>query len=385
MKQLLYVILIIVKQLLYVILITSLLLLPGLPVAGQPADSTYQALPFAQDWANTGLITTSDDWAGVPGVVGYRGDDLTTTTGVDPQTILADGTATPVDVNANQTNPDTYTTGGVTEFELAESRRSPCNGSGTADAPFICSSTSTPRVSRDIQVAYNLRDLDGSADNAVQQVALHYRVGSTGNFTNLPAGYVADATTGPSLATLVTPVAVTLPAAADNQPAVQVRIMTTNAVGNDEWVGIDDIAVTGTLRSSWNRSSTSSRPQRPAPTWNTSSSSARPAPTTRPTRVLEIEGDSTSNVGTVDEVIAAGTTDAAGFWLANLAAEHPGERHSHPAAGQGLHRRVGRRPGHRRRRRAGRHALGGAGRRRGGQRRRRGGRDLRRPGPRPEL
>jgi hypothetical protein len=52
-------------------------------------------------------------------------------------------------------------------------------------------------------VSYNLRDLDGSIDNAVQPVALQYRVGSTGNFTNLPAGFVADATTGPSLATQV--------------------------------------------------------------------------------------------------------------------------------------------------------------------------------------
>src|SRR6185369_6354758 len=56
-------------------------------------------------------------------------------------------------------------------------------------------------------------------------------------------GFVADATTGPSLATKVTPVSVTLPAAADNQPLVQVRIITTNAIGNDEWVGIDDLLI----------------------------------------------------------------------------------------------------------------------------------------------
>lgn len=35
----------------------------------------------------------------------------------------------------------------------------------------------------------------------------------------------------------------TLPVAANNQPQVQVRILTTNAVGSDEWVGIDDITV----------------------------------------------------------------------------------------------------------------------------------------------
>jgi predicted extracellular nuclease len=34
--------------------------------------------------------------------------------------------------------------------------------------------------------------------------------------------------------------------------------------------------------------------------------------------ILEIEGDSSSNEGTVDEVVAVGTTDAAGFWLGSL-------------------------------------------------------------------
>lgn len=36
--------------------------------------------------------------------------------------------------------------------------------------------------------------------------------------------------------------------------------------------------------------------------------------------ILEIEGDSTSATGTVDEVISVGTTDANGFWLGNLPA-----------------------------------------------------------------
>ena len=76
-------------------------------------------------------------------------------------------------------------------------------------------------------------------------MALQYRVGSSSNFTNLPAGFVAIATTGPSLATLVTPVNVQLPIAVENQPEVQVRIITANAVSNDEWVGIDDISVIG--------------------------------------------------------------------------------------------------------------------------------------------
>jgi predicted extracellular nuclease len=210
------------------------------------ANNTAQALPFSQDWTNAGLITADDNWNNVPGIVGYRGDGLATGTGVDPQTIVVDGTNTPIDVNANETSPNTLDTGGVAEFDGIANRTIALQGSGTADAPFIIINLNTTG-SMNVTVAYNLRDIDGSADNAVQRVALQYRAGNSGNFTNLPAGFVADATTGPNLATQVTAVNVTLPAAADNQPLVQVRIITTNAANDDEWVGIDDIRITGTL------------------------------------------------------------------------------------------------------------------------------------------
>jgi hypothetical protein len=211
------------------------------PIA--PYDGTYQSLPFSQNWANTGLITADDDWSGVPGIIGFRGDNLTAATGVDPQTVLVDDTPGVVDVNANRTDPDTFTTGGVAEFELADPTVA-LNGSGTADAPYLLIHLDTTGF-QSIRVQYNLRDLDGSADNAVQQVALQYRVGASGNFTNVPAAYVADATTG-GTATQVTPVDVVLDAAADDQAQLQLRIITTNAVGNDEWVGVDDISVSGT-------------------------------------------------------------------------------------------------------------------------------------------
>ncbi len=223
-----------------VITIVALMLM-AVPMQSAQADNTTQNLPFSQDWTNTGLITTSDDWSGVPGIIGYRGDALVSSAGVDPQTVVADGSATPVDVNANQTNPNTFATGGVSEFEIADPVVA-LQGSGTADAPHIVIHINTTGLSN-ISISYKLRDIDGAADNAVQPVALQYRVGSSGNFTNVPAGFVADATTGPSLATLVTPVNVTLPAAVDNQSEVQIRIITTDAAGSDEWVGIDDIGV----------------------------------------------------------------------------------------------------------------------------------------------
>ena len=207
------------------------------------ADATYQTLPFSQNWSNTGMISANDNWSGVPGIIGYLGDDASTTSAIaNPQLILAPGTMT-MDVIANSTNT-TITNGGVAEFELSNPTIA-LQGSGTADTPYILLHLNTSGF-QNIQVAYKLRDIDGSADNAVQPIALQYRIGSSGDFINVPAAYVADASSGPSLATLVTPVNATLPAAADNQAQLQLRIITGNASGSDEWIGIDDIAISGT-------------------------------------------------------------------------------------------------------------------------------------------
>jgi predicted extracellular nuclease len=205
------------------------------------ADTTPQTLPFAQNWGNTGLITADNDWSGVPGITGFRGDNITGGTGVDPQTLLAADDPGVVNVIANQANPNTLATGGVAEFEITNSTVA-LQGSGTADAPYVKLYLNTTGQTG-ITVAYNLRDIDGSADNSVQPVAMHFRVGGSGTFTTVAAAFVADATTGPSQATQVTPVCAALPAAAENQALVEVRIMTSNAVGNDEWVGVDDIVV----------------------------------------------------------------------------------------------------------------------------------------------
>ncbi|GAB4506786.1 MAG: hypothetical protein Fur0017_30420 [Anaerolineales bacterium] len=206
------------------------------------ADNALALPSFSQDWSDNSLITSNDDWSGVPSIMGYRGDNLTTLIGTDPQTILGGDDSSPVvNVLANQTNPNIIN-GGVAEFHLADSVVA-LQGSGTADAPYIKIFLNTTNMNN-VRIVYVVRDIDASADNAVQAVALHYRIGSSGSFTNIPAAYIADATTGPSIATMVTPVDVTLPAVVNNQPHVELRIMTSNASGNDEWVGIDNISIT---------------------------------------------------------------------------------------------------------------------------------------------
>lgn len=205
------------------------------------ADNVPQPLPFGQNWSNTSLLNANNDWSAVPGFMGYRGDKLAAAPGANPQTITAEGTSTPVDLIPNKKNPNTFRTGGVAEFEL-ENPTVAIKGSATASAPFLLLNLNT-KDHRKIIVAYNLRDLDGSANDAVQPVAFQYRVGTNGPFTDIPEAFVADASSGPAFATLVTPMTVTLPAEAEDQPHIQLRWITTNAEGNDEWIGIDDIAV----------------------------------------------------------------------------------------------------------------------------------------------
>ncbi|ONG56676.1 hypothetical protein BKE38_05480 [Pseudoroseomonas deserti] len=193
---------------------------------------------FRQDWSDAGLITTNDDWSNVPSIQGFLGEELTAATGTDPRSIT--GSSPTLDVIADQANPNTLSSGGVAEFALANPTIA-LNGSGSADAPYLVLYLDTTGVS-DVSFSFNARDLDGSADDAVQPIAVQWRIGDTGTWQNVEGGYIADAT-APGTATLVTPVSVTLPPEAEGQAALQLRVITANAAGNDEWVGIDDIVV----------------------------------------------------------------------------------------------------------------------------------------------
>ena len=69
------------------------------------ADGAPQPLPFAQDWSDASLIAANDVWTGVPGIQGFLGQDITTATGVDPQTLLGtSAVANDLDVIANQSS-----------------------------------------------------------------------------------------------------------------------------------------------------------------------------------------------------------------------------------------------------------------------------------------
>ena len=185
------------------------------------------------------LITTANDWSGVPSITGYLGDiSAASTTGVNPTT-LSGAALGSINVAPNTTsgNPSG---GGVYEVTLAGDTMIALNGSGTADAPSLVLYMNS--TGRDVvTVDFDLRDIDSSIDNAVQQVAVQYRTSPTGDWINVPGGYFPDVTTAST--TSSTHVTLTLPSGASNQATLEVRILTTNAAGNDEAVGIDNIAV----------------------------------------------------------------------------------------------------------------------------------------------
>ncbi len=124
-----------------VILILAFVMSVVPPAAAAPAapmNTSYQSLPFSQNWSSTGLIIANDDWSGVPGIIGYLGDyTASSPTGVDPQTLLLDYTTVAADVIANQASPNTLVTGGVAEFDSIADPVVALNGSGTADAPYL--------------------------------------------------------------------------------------------------------------------------------------------------------------------------------------------------------------------------------------------------------
>ncbi len=125
----------------------------------------------------------------------------TSTDDVDPQTVINDDMIIP-DVNANETNVN-ETIGGVLEMHIADPTIA-LQGSATADAPYLLlHMDATGR--QNVTLSFNARELDISG--ATQQIAVQYRIGNSGSYTNLPAGYIADASTG--MGASVTPVTVT--------------------------------------------------------------------------------------------------------------------------------------------------------------------------------
>ncbi len=215
------------------------------------ADNVYQPLPFTEAWGtDLDRFETDNDWSNVPGIEGYGGTDLPLGPDVDPRDVLTPSTAGGPVILANQiafSNSVASSaavfefepaTGGVTELEVA------LHANSTYHAPFLILYLDATGL-EDIQVAYDVTDIDPNNADADQEVALQYRVGESGQFTYVENSFIEDATDLPENSKRVTPISVTLPPAANGAAQLQLRILTTNSTGADEFIAIDNISVSG--------------------------------------------------------------------------------------------------------------------------------------------
>jgi Carboxypeptidase regulatory-like domain len=209
------------------------------------ANTYYSELvsgaPLVQTWTDSTQIANDDDWTGVVSIEGFRGNGLTSVVGGSPTAVLTDTPGNDLDVTANQTDPLTSTAEGVAEFALSNPTVA-LKASDFASAPNVVVHLDSRlcTAGKAIRISYLIRDIDNSPIDSVQPVSLQYRIGMTGNYSNVLFTTVADATAGVGQATKTTPVFATLPQAVTGQ-VFDVRIITSNAAGIDEWVGIDDI------------------------------------------------------------------------------------------------------------------------------------------------
>ena len=226
---------------------------PWALTAGNPLTQNWEAVNF----------TTAGDWSGVPSIEGLVIGS--TSPNVDPGTFTAATPAGTLNVNPFTTqNPDANTTAGNTEFEFTGAtqitgtradgsttttglRTVAFQGSGnaTSGTPFIKAYINSTGLtaSQSVRVQYDLIDIDAGVATAAQQVALQYRVDSSSTWTNVPAGYVPAAGPIGSTKGLATAVTANLPADALNRPALEIRVITTDAGGSDQLIAVENINI----------------------------------------------------------------------------------------------------------------------------------------------
>ncbi|WP_091026051.1 ExeM/NucH family extracellular endonuclease [Nocardioides szechwanensis] len=219
----------------------------GFSAPAQASVSTkISSFPYTQNWST---LTPTSTWADFPGVEGFNpGTSISASNAsnsTDVGTLTAEGTLTSnLVMSTGTTAPNTVSTGGVLAFPNIPDKTVALSATGTITTPLLVFHLDT--TGRDsLAVAYDIQDLDSGTDNQPTRVALQYRVGTSGAYTNVPAAYVADATVVSNSTVVSTAVSAVLPAAVDNQSDVYLRVITIdNASGSNEHIGIDNISIT---------------------------------------------------------------------------------------------------------------------------------------------
>ena len=227
----------------------AVFLLTLVAVPSVAADSTAQTLPFSPGLARHDPDHVTDDWSGVPGVVGLPWTGHHDGDGRRP----ADA-ADRLDVRERRRRHRQH----PARRQYPERRRRRIRRDRSSRTRSSRSSPTAPptrRTSSSIcrrpafgtsRSAYDLRDIDDTIDNAIQPVALQFRVGSSGHMDERACRVrrrrhdrpeprdTGDA--GQRRAPLTARTTARC-CRSGSSPPMQSR--------NDEWVGIDDISVDG--------------------------------------------------------------------------------------------------------------------------------------------
>ena len=217
--------------------------------AGASVSSAISTFPYTQDWSG---LTATSTWADFPGVEGFTtgttiaAANLSNTTNVG--TLTAAGTlASSLVVRTGTAAPNGDANGGVLAYPNIADKTVALSAVAANTTPLLVFHLNTTGKAG-LDVAYDVQDMDSSAtDDQPTRVALQYRVGTTGAYTNVPAAYLPDATTVGNATVTSTRVSAALPAEVDNKADVFLRVITLdNASGSNEHIGIDNISITET-------------------------------------------------------------------------------------------------------------------------------------------
>lgn len=203
---------------------------------------------LTQDWSTSSLISSSDDWSGVQSIQGFSTVTFGSGVGTDPRAFVFDSQNADVAANQftspSQFNPDVGSNGGLAEFQ--DFGIVALGAGADAKVPNLVLYLDTTDMTAPVTLQFDVQDLDSTSHDAQEQLNVQYRIGETGVWTNLPGGYFADVTQPD--ATPTTHINLTLPTEVLGHAQLQVRIMTADAEGQDEWIGIDNIVVACFLR-----------------------------------------------------------------------------------------------------------------------------------------
>ncbi|MFT3785152.1 MAG: Calx-beta domain-containing protein [Tepidisphaeraceae bacterium] len=230
----------------------------------QMMDATYYNLSggsYQQNWESSDLVGGTTWTSTYANAIGYA---ATTTAVADPQlNTNPSNTSSAVFVATVSPGPvgSGVSAGGLHRLTFASSvgtgagtgtKSIGFQGSGTAHSPHVIFFINSSGVNN-VAVDFDLIDVDNEGSTtagAAQSFAVQYRIGDSGTWANVPAGYVANAANfTTNTVGQTTHVTAVLPSDAGNKADLQVRVVGTNSAGNDQMVALDNVVISSTTSS----------------------------------------------------------------------------------------------------------------------------------------